>query len=64
MAGRCRICGDPRTVARSRCGTCYQFLRRRGFDRTERHVIKLTEKDIERDLLRAQRRERGWDPDV
>jgi hypothetical protein len=38
----CTVCGDPKTVAKGRCGTCW----------TEAHVIRLTEKDIEKERAR------------
>lgn len=46
----CRVCGDPKTVAKNRCHCCYEYKRRTGADRTERHVIKLTERDVDRAL--------------
>lgn len=46
----CRICGDTKTVAKDRCHCCYEYRRRTGVDRSEKHVVKLTERDIEKDL--------------
>lgn len=48
----CHVCGDPKTVAKARCHTCYEYRRRTGTDRSEKHVIRLTERDIEKDLAR------------
>jgi hypothetical protein len=48
----CAICGDPTTLARDRCPTCYQFLRRRGSDRSEKLITRLTQRDIEREWAR------------
>ena len=63
MAGRCRICGD-KTVALGLCANCYAYRRRHGRDRPFDLVVRLTERDIEGEILRRQRRERDWDPDV
>lgn len=60
----CSVCGDPKTVAKGRCGTCWKFWKRTGRDRGFDLVRRLTEKDIEADVLRRQRARRGWDPDV
>jgi hypothetical protein len=64
----CSVCGDPKTVAKGRCGCCYQFFRRHGRDRGHELVVKLTERDVERELERAlerrRRAARGWSPDV
>lgn len=51
----CSVCGDPNVVAKKRCEACRRFLLRNGTDRTEKHVIRLTERDIERDLARRGR---------
>jgi hypothetical protein len=51
----CVRCGDPKTVAKGRCHCCYEYRRRTGTDRTEDHVIRLTERDIEKDLTRRHR---------
>lgn len=51
-------------MAKERCNTCYVYWRRNGRDRGFDLVAKLTEKDIEAEILRRQRRERGWDPDI
>lgn len=50
MTTRCAICGDLKTVAKDRCPTCYQYQRRTGTDRSEKLVIRLTERDVEREL--------------
>lgn len=60
----CVVCGDPKLSAKGRCGTCYQFFRRTGSDRPHQLIVRLTEKDIERELLRRRRLARGWDPNV
>lgn len=49
----CIICGDPRIHARRRCKTDYQYLRRNGVDRPLELVIRLTDRDITRELTRA-----------
>lgn len=45
----CVRCGDPKTVAKNRCHCCYEYRRRYGTDRSERHVVRQTERDIERE---------------
>lgn len=61
----CRICGDRldrrRGARAGRCGTCATYRYRHGADRTDELVIKLTERDIERELAR---RRRWWTPPV
>lgn len=56
---RCIVCGDRlnrnRGARAGRCGTCATYRYRRGTDRTEDLVIKLTERDVERQLLRRRR---------
>jgi hypothetical protein len=54
----CRVCGDNHTVAKDRCPTCYQFYRRNHNDRSEKHIIRLTERDIEREWEQRGRDER------
>lgn len=54
----CVVCGDPRTLAKNRCGTCYQYRRRTGVDRSFKLVKRLTERDIERELIRENARNR------
>ncbi|MGH3476008.1 MAG: hypothetical protein ACRDQD_04135 [Nocardioidaceae bacterium] len=51
----CRVCGDPKTVAKDRCHCCYEYRRRRGTDRAEHLIMKLTERDIEREVLSRYR---------
>jgi hypothetical protein len=51
----CGVCGDTRTVAKARCHCCYEYRRRTGTDRTEKHVVRLTARDIERGLTRRHR---------
>jgi len=51
----CRICGDPKVVAKSRCHCCYEYKRRTGDDRGHGLVSRLTERDIEREHRRRQR---------
>lgn len=48
----CTICADPKVVAKGRCMTCWKYHRRNGCDRTEEHMIRLTERDVEKDLQR------------
>jgi len=49
MPNPCLVCGDPASVARGRCGTCYQFARRNGTDRPFALIAALTQRDIERE---------------
>ena len=51
---RCSICGDARVVAKDRCGTCYEYARRNGTDRTHDHIARLTQRDIEREATRRR----------
>lgn len=60
----CIICGDPKTVAKGRCGCCYSYWRRNGRDRGFELIIRLTEKDIEAEIIRRQRARRGWDSNI
>lgn len=60
----CIICADPRVRALGRCMTCYSYFRRNGRDRSHKLIARLTEKDIEKEILRRQRLRRGWDPNV
>lgn len=46
----CIVCGDPQVVARRRCHTCYQYRRKHGVDRPEELIIRLTARDVEREL--------------
>lgn len=46
----CLVCGGP-AIAKERCRTCYEYRRRHGTDRPEELVIRLTELDIERELI-------------
>ena len=48
----CRVCGDPVVKAKGRCATCYVYLRRNGRDRPEHLVVRLTERDVTRELER------------
>ena len=50
----CRICGDPKTLARQRCGTCYRQWWRTGKDRTFELIARTTRRDIDRDLARQR----------
>lgn len=52
----CLICGDPRTVAKNRCRCCYEYRRRTGADRAEDLIVRLTERDIERELAKRHYR--------
>jgi uroporphyrinogen-III synthase len=51
---RCAICGDKLNRARgargARCRTCYAYRRRHGHDRPLELIVRLTERDIEREL--------------
>lgn len=46
-SAECIVCGAP-AVAKKRCGTCYQYKRRTGRDRTEDRVVASTERAIHR----------------
>lgn len=52
----CTICGDQlhrhRGARGDRCGTCSRYHQRHHTDRPEHLIIRLTEKDIERELTR------------
>jgi hypothetical protein len=50
----CIICGDPRIHAKDRCKTDYQYLRRNHTDRSPELIIRLTERDIRRELTKAK----------
>ena len=53
---RCVRCGDQldrdRGARGGRCGTCSRYHQRHGTDRPDHLIIRLTEKDIERQLTR------------
>ena len=55
---RCRVCGDrldrSRGARGQRCGTCTRYHQRHQSDRPEGLVIKLTERDIEREMRRRK----------
>lgn len=50
----CHVCADPRTVAKDRCHTCYEYARRHGTDRSHKLISRLTQRDIEREALRRR----------
>lgn len=54
----CAICGDRldrnRGARAGRCGTCSTYRYRHGKDRSEGLIVKLTERDIERELMRRR----------
>lgn len=56
---RCAICGDQldrnRGARGDRCGTCSTYRYRHGTDRSHNLIVKLTERDIERELVRRRR---------
>ena len=52
----CIICGDPQIHAKGRCKTDYQYHRRNGTDRPFELILRLTDRDITRELT-AQA---GW----
>lgn len=47
----CIRCGAPVVVAKERCRTCYEYRRRHGVDRSDELIIRLTERDIEQELM-------------
>jgi hypothetical protein len=51
----CVVCGDRLERARGargkRCGTCSRYFTRHGVDRPVELVIRLTERDIARELM-------------
>lgn len=56
----CVRCGDrlerDRGARGQRCGTCSRYHQRHGTDRPEHLIVKLTERDIERELSKQARR--------
>lgn len=52
----CAVCGDPTTIARNKCHTCYEYARRHGQDRPLRLITRLTQRDIERETLKRRNR--------
>jgi hypothetical protein len=54
----CTICGDQLDRARGaragRCGTCSTYRYRHGHDRPLDLVVRLTEQDIDRELIRRR----------
>lgn len=50
----CTVCGDPHTIARDRCPTCWKYHQRKGTDRTEQLIARLTQRDIEREAIRRR----------
>lgn len=55
---RCVICGDrldrDRGARGHRCGTCAAYRYRHGTDRPDALIIRLTMRDIERELIRKR----------
>lgn len=56
---RCVVCGDSLSRDRGarghRCGTCARYRTRHGTDRPNELIVKLTMRDIERELIARRR---------
>lgn len=51
----CHVCGDlldrTRGARGTRCGTCTRYRTRHGHDRPLELIVRLTQRDIEKELL-------------
>jgi hypothetical protein len=54
----CVVCGDrldrKRGARAGRCGTCANYRYQKGVDRSKELIVKLTERDIERERSRRR----------